>query len=489
MDITNNEESGPPAPETAIVKGGWQFSRRERWALVLAATVILAFGALLEKRTALRRVPMTDLGVFACAAWALEKGENFYAATDWHGWHYQYPPMLAILFRPLAHPPPTPPPVADPSLRTVDNTPWGYGVASRQKFYGLHADNRRFFFIVAVWYALSAVMAILSAHLLACALRATSWRAPPPLDPGQRRNWWWLRLAPFGLCLVSIGTDLSRGQVDLLMLFAISAALYLAVRRRDWLAGVVAFQPAAIKLFPPFILLLPLWWRRWRFAAGMLLGLILALAVVPIAALGPVRTVEAYHTWFDVLARPSLGGANDTSRAAELTNINATDNQSLLAFVHNWSFRQLPRQQRPLQASPNARVTVYCVGGLMLLGLASAFGLRRRESPRELLLMTGILIGMSFVVSPVVHNYYYLMIMPLLSGAVDSLLESRRLAEKRLILAGLLIFMATDILARLPAIGPALRDLGAPLLSLMLLMAIGAVLLRRLAVGHANRPL
>jgi len=50
-------------------------------------------------------VPMTDLGVFTTAAWAVRNGDNLYEVKDWHGWHYHYPPTWAILMAPLANPP------------------------------------------------------------------------------------------------------------------------------------------------------------------------------------------------------------------------------------------------------------------------------------------------------------------------------------------------------------------------------------------------
>jgi len=481
VETTNKVTSKPQALGESIPRPRWRFSRRERRHLVLAGTVILAFGALIEKRTALRRAPMTDLGVFACAARAVQTGANFYNVTDWHGWHYQYPPFLAILFEPLAHPVPDPATVPEYPARTANNTPWGYGIPSVRIFYGLHADNCRFFWIVAVWYVLSVCMALVSTHLLACTLERNSWRAPPPVGPSQRCRWWLLRLAPLILCLASVGTDLSRGQVDLLMLFAISISLYLTARRRDCMAGLVASVPAAIKLFPPLFLLLPLWLRRWRLAGGIFLGLILTLLLVPLAALGPARTAKAYRTWFEVLARPSFGAGHDTSRAVELTNVNATDNQSLLAFIHNWTFRELPRSQRPLHASSSARLAAYWIGGLLSLALMLSFGRRPRESPEELLLLSGILIGMAFILSPVVHNYYYLLMMPLLGGIVGHILESPHPTEKRTIVVALLLFMVIDVLARLPVVGPFLRNAGAPLVSLILLMGIGAVLLRRSA--------
>ena len=88
----------------------WRFHRSERIGLALGLVVVLAFGAQHERRTALRSRPMTDLGVFACAAWAVRSGDNPYTVSDWNGWHYHYPPLTAILMAPLAHPLPDPAP-------------------------------------------------------------------------------------------------------------------------------------------------------------------------------------------------------------------------------------------------------------------------------------------------------------------------------------------------------------------------------------------
>src|SRR5690349_20441760 len=74
---------------------GWRLSRCERSWLLAGALGLVIFGAVLEKRTALRHQPMTDLGAFSCQAWAAWHGGDIYGMTDWHGWHCQYPPAFA----------------------------------------------------------------------------------------------------------------------------------------------------------------------------------------------------------------------------------------------------------------------------------------------------------------------------------------------------------------------------------------------------------
>ena len=143
-------------------KRRWNFSRRERIWLAVGICLLIGFGACMERRTALRRIPMTDLGVFAVASEAVWSGQNPYMVTDWHGWHYQYPPTLAILFLPLAEPVPKGLPVLKPGeLYTETNTPWGYEISGHpgyghgSYYYGLHDQNRRFFWIVGAWFLLS----------------------------------------------------------------------------------------------------------------------------------------------------------------------------------------------------------------------------------------------------------------------------------------------------------------------------------------------
>ena len=475
--------------------GSWRFTRKERRGLTMALCAILVFGTVLEFRTALRRAPMTDLGVFACAAGAVRSGDNIYNISDWHGWHYQYPPALAILFTPLAHPQPAPITLLPPGVpRTAANTPWGYYIDAHSQYYGLHGENRRFFGIVAVWYVISVGLIIFSAHALACVLEGSTLKTPPPSAVGERRRWWWLRTLPLLVCAGSLATDLSRGQVDVLMLAAVAGGLYLISAQREFTAGICLSFPATVKLFPPFLLLYPFWRRRWRMSAGIVGGLILTLAILPAATLGPKRTVELYRNWVDVLAKPALGHGTDTSRAKELTGINASDNQSLLAFFHNWKHYNLPPMERPPKADPGERYAVYAVGVLLLLGVGVVSGIRRHDGPQDLLIIAGLLVGLAFVVSPIVHNYYYLVLLPLVAALLDrSLAEGATPAPDPKLRWVLVVFLVVDVLARLPPIGNHLRDIGLPLLSMVALMCAGAMVLLRKdvapgVVANASHP-
>jgi hypothetical protein len=204
------------------------------------------------------------------------------------------------------------------------------------------------------------------------------------------------------------------------------------------------------------------------------------MLVLPGITLGPKRTVELYQVWMQVLAKPALGHGTDTSRQNELTGMTNGDNQSLLAAIHNWSHISRPRSERPKEAAPWERYAVYFAGAAMLAGIGFASGFRRRDSRGDLLILAGLLIGLSFVVSPIVHSFYRLMLLPLVAALLDQGLpkETGRTLDWKLIVP-VLVFVLTDFLTQIPGIGDTLRDLGAPLLSLMYLLWTGAMVLIR----------
>jgi len=156
--------------------------------------------------------------------------------------------------------------------------------------------------------------------------------------------------------------------------------------------------------------------------------------------------------------------------------MNGTDNQSLLAFIHNWQYHDLPRKKRPAEAAPATRRASYVVGALMLLGVGIVSRLRKQDSTRELFIIVGLLLGVALVVNPVIHNFYYLLLLPLVAALLDGkLAEAEDCASVWKLPLVLWVFMLTDLLARLPTIGPRLRDWGLPLLSMVWMLGAGAM--------------
>jgi hypothetical protein len=349
------------------------------------------FGGMVEKRSAFLHRRMGDLNVFLRAAWAVRAGQDIYTATDNGGFHYHYPPLLAILLVPLADPPPG------------ESPAWvlPYPV------------------IVAVWYALNLLFLALSVHLLASALeRATAGPGAPLPERGSQR-WWALRILPVLACLPPIGHTLMRGQVGLLLLLLLSGltAALLQGRRGQaglWLAGAIC-----LKVIPAFLILYPLYRRDGRCLAGCALGLVLGLGLIPAAVFGPAQTVAYFAEWNEVLLKPVLGEGGDQSRAKELIETTATDSQSLPAVFHNTLYPD--RATRPVNASMAVQGAYLLAGGL-LTGLTFLAARRRPagDGPATALLVGGLVLVM-LMVSPVCHLHYFclsmLPVMALLAAA------------------------------------------------------------------------
>ena len=79
--------------------------RWERYTLLVLLLGILLFGVLVEIRSAFLTRRMGDFGCYARGAWAVRTGADLYDVTCDNDWHYNYPPLLAILLAPLADPP------------------------------------------------------------------------------------------------------------------------------------------------------------------------------------------------------------------------------------------------------------------------------------------------------------------------------------------------------------------------------------------------
>jgi hypothetical protein len=98
--------------------------------------------------------------------------------------------------------------------------------------------------------------------------------------------------------------DLAHGNVNLLILLLVVAALYAFRCRRDMLAGVVLGLAIACKVTPALFVPYFLWKRAWRTLAGTTLGLVLFAWVVPGCFLGFRQGTELLHSWTEQMILP-----------------------------------------------------------------------------------------------------------------------------------------------------------------------------------------
>ncbi len=422
-------------------------TRWERRGLWLLVPVIVLFGVFVEVRSAYLKRRMGDLGVFLRAAWAAREGEEqLYAVTCDNGWHYHYPPLLAILMAPLA------------------DAPRG---AARPGAVPYEAS-------VAIWYAFSLLCLCLALHVLASALEETS---PDPLvrrQPIGARRWWALRTLPLLACLAPVGGSLVRGQVTLLLLALLCAFIAATVRGRRGTAGLFLAGAICLKIIPAFLLILPLWRRDGRCLGGCAVGLVLGLVVVPAAAFGPADAVACYRELVRVLIAPALGLGADGSRVRELIDVPATDSQSFQAVLHNAAHPE--RRTRPRTASPLVRRAHWLLGGAMTALTLWAFR-RRDPDGRTTTLLAGALVLNMILLSPVCHLHYFALAVPLVMGLIAPAVH-RSVFPGRALTLLLAVNLAATAVPSLPG-AAVLRDGGLAAAAALLLWAAACVTARR----------
>lgn len=438
----------PNAPLAAAARFE-DLSRRERWGLFAFLALLLIFGLVVEKRSAFMQRRMTDLGVYLRVAWAVRAGEDVYDVIDNNGWHYQYPPLFAILLTPFADPP--------PGADATGFVPYPISVA--------------------LWYVFSLACLAAAVHLLASALEDRSAAALGGLPPRGCRRWWALRLVPVLACLPPIGHTLMRGQVNLLLLALLCAMSAAFIRGRSWRAGLWLAGAVCLKVIPAFLLLVPLWRRDFRCLAGCVLGLLVGLLLIPAAVFGLPRTIEYYREYDEKLLRPATGKGADQSRAEELIMMTRNDSQSALAAIHNTLYPD--RLKRPPHPAEEvrwaARVLVGLLTGLTLL----AAGWRRQPTGTGTALLIGALTLAMLLYSPICHLHYFCLMVPLVMGLLDAAWKGDRNPH---VSGGLAFLLGANVIANtlpnLPSM-ELVRDLGLAMYAALALWASGCILLWR----------
>jgi hypothetical protein len=418
-------------------------STGERTMLCLGLAGLLAFGVLVEIRSAFLVSHMGDLGCYLRGAWAVRTGANLYDIIDFHGWHYNYPPLLAILLAPLADPPPG----AD------------------------HAGMVPYAVSVAVWYVLSLIFLALAVHWLAGALEEKSTDPSTRSLPRGCRRWWALRVFPILICLVPMGHSLMRGQVNLVVLWLFCGMIATLIRGQRFRSGLCLAGTICIKLYPAFLLLYPLWRRDGRCLAGCALGLFVGLFLIPLAVFGPTATVELYQSYTEVLIRPALGMGTDMSRSKELTHVVATDSQSFQAALHNTLHPD--RSTRPREPSGPVRAIHWFLGGLLTLTTLLAAGRCSRLGAQETTFALGTLTLIMLLISPVCHLHYFVFAIPLIMGFL-----ARRFDQGLGVGLGLIVVFTVNMIAEALPNLPGMelwRDLGLAMYGAMLLWVVGIV--------------
>jgi alpha-1,2-mannosyltransferase len=138
-----------------------------------------------------------------------------------------------------------------------------------------------------VWYYLKVAMAL--ACLAWCIRLVETPESPFPV---------WAKMLAVALSLRPILGDLTHGNINIFVLFLVTASLFAFSRRRDGLAGLILALAIAAKVTPALFVIYFLWKRAYRTLAGVGVGLGLFFFVVPSAifALQSGSLAEGWQT-------------------------------------------------------------------------------------------------------------------------------------------------------------------------------------------------
>jgi len=423
--------------------------------VLLGSLVLLtvAFGVVTFVRGAAEQHRHTDAGVYFRAAWAIRADADPYTVTDDNGWHYIYPPTLALLIGPLA----------DPPKGQTRERGLPYPVS------------------VALWFGLNVAALGLALHWLASALEATS--ANPQLASPRRFGWrWWsLRIAPLGVCLFQIGTTLARGQVTPIVLLCLAGMMAAALRGRRGDAGAWLGAAIVLKLYPAYLLLYPLWRGSARMLAACMASAAVGLILVPVAALGPERTFDCYRSLYHYLVAPAVSGESLGVHRPEYLDEAGGNIASFKVVLFRLVYPQ--SAHRPAAIPAVFSLIHWALGALITAVTLLVYGRRRPTDSVEELLFAGLLTTALLPIIPVSRGHYFALSAPLVMAIVASVRERRGEATSYAWLALFAFVGALTIIHDWPGLG-FLGDFQLTAYAEILLWATGLLELRRRRAGR-----
>ncbi len=198
-------------------------------------------------------------------------------ADVYRQFQYPYPPIMAILLRPLA--------AIEPAVAGA-----------------------------LVWFVLKIGMAAFSLWAIFRMIEQGGVPFPP-----------WAKAVAALLSLRPLIGDLSHGNVNIFILFLVIASLFAFHKSRDWLAGLLLALAICCKVTPLLFVPYFLWKRQWKVVAGCAAGMGLFLFVVPAVFLGWNENFTKLGSWADQMVLPFVRDGVVSSEHP---------NQSLPGVVH-----------------------------------------------------------------------------------------------------------------------------------------------------------
>src|ERR1019366_2612981 len=211
---------------------------------------------------------------------------------------------------------------------------------------------------VAICYLINLLSLLMGVHTFASALEERVLGA----GPVYCRRWWMLRLLPVLICFLPIGHTLMRGQVNVIVLAALCAALAGWIRGQSFRAGMWLALAICIKVIPAYLLVYPLWKRDGKALAGCAVGCFAGLVLMPLLAFGPTKTLTHYETYSNAFFGPFFGVSDDNRSKEEIAT---TDSIGVKNALHNWMYRE--PNQCPEEMHSAGKVAYLLLGFAMTL--------------------------------------------------------------------------------------------------------------------------
>lgn len=443
----------------------------ERWAFIAIALFGVIFGGIVLQRSAFSDRRRTDAGVFFRAGWAVRAGVNPYTVTDENDFYYLYPPAMAAAMVPLADPPPDPPlpPQKDPSTHVRAPGYLPYPVS------------------IMLWYLLGAACVVLSVQ---CMCRSLELSAANPRVRAITRadgGWWNLRFWPLLAVLPDVGSTLSKGQVNTIVLACITGGLLLMVRagaRQRWWAGALLALAACIKVFPGIFAFEVLARRDRRTIFGYGACALICMILLPLGVFGPSKAIEYTEFFADRVLLSGLLGKETTLQSG--SGWADTDNQAIAGALHNVMNINTARGQRPARPAAwvqptHAIASLALLSITLMLGRGWRIGHWRTDSGLMTALRMSMLSCLMIAAVPMCHRHYAVFLYPALATLIFLSMQRSSLALPTGGGLGLAISVPLALGAAKFRQEGLLRDLPILLVITLTLWTMCAIALQRLA--------
>lgn len=248
------------------------------------------------------------------------------------------------------------------------------------------------------------------------------------------------------LSLRPVLSDLQHGNVNLLILFLVVAALVAWRSGRDVLAGLSLALAIASKVTPGLFLVYFLYKRSWKLAAACAVGLALFLLVIPSAVLGPRFNWECLMEWRHNIISPFVDGEVilstqevNQSMPGVLSRL-FTQTRSTQAHGNNGT--ELDLNLMSLDPELVARVgKAAAIGLVLLLGFFCRTNTKRRDDPRLLGEFALVALTMLFASERSWKHHFVTLVIPL-TYLVYRLCDTRLSGRVRGVIGGGLLLSA-----------------------------------------------